>query len=149
MKKFSFSLEQVLQYKNQVLANLQQEHAAVIREMTQQQDVIHTLEEQIETCQEEFGQKKQEGVPLPMLCTYESYLEKLYARKEKEESILEIIRKKEDIKRQEVIEARVEVTSFEKLREQRLHQYQYELQKGEEQQIEEFVSHRRVAGAFR
>ena len=44
MKKFRFSLETVLDYKEQVLASLQSEHGAILARIREQETYIEELE---------------------------------------------------------------------------------------------------------
>lgn len=58
---------------------------------------------------------------------------------ERETAKLAEIRKKEEAKREEVIEAKKETSSLEKLKDKKLELYQKAVQKSEETFIEEFV----------
>ena len=64
MKKFNFTLGTVLSYKNQVLDALKNEHAKILAKMHQQEEVIHNLEEEYKKCNEDFNQKKVEGITI-------------------------------------------------------------------------------------
>ena len=44
MKKFRFSLETVLEYKQQILDSLQAEHGAILARIRQQEEHIEALE---------------------------------------------------------------------------------------------------------
>lgn len=145
MKKFSFPLEKVMDYKGQVLEALQQEHAAIIQEMNQQNGKIAELQAEIDSARREFQEKRLQGVSVLVIQTYESYLNSLYKKMEKEQEILQIIQRKEELKRQQVLNSKTEVTSLEHLKDQRYRQYMQAVQKNEEQFIEEFVSHTRVS----
>ena len=43
MKKFQFSLETVLDYKNQVLSSLQNEHGAILAQLHAQEEILENL----------------------------------------------------------------------------------------------------------
>ena len=44
MKKFRFSLETVMEYKQQVLDSLQAEHGAILAKVRRQEELIEELE---------------------------------------------------------------------------------------------------------
>ena len=58
MKRFKYSLETVLDYKNQVLDNLKQEHAEITRSVNEKREEIHHLERTMDDYQAEFDETK-------------------------------------------------------------------------------------------
>ena len=61
MKKFKFSLETVLDYKQQVLDSLRTEHGAILAQLRAQEDVVHHLEEQYRELNADFCRRKMEA----------------------------------------------------------------------------------------
>ena len=57
------------------------------------------------------------------------------------------LRKQEEAKRAEVVEAKKETSSIEKLREKKLENYNKAIQKSEEAMIDEFVTTKRIMEA--
>ena len=113
MKKFRFSLETVLDYKNQALDALRAEHGAILAQVRAQERVIADL-----------GAEHREADQSPEL------------------------RHTEERKRDQVVEARKETATIEKLKEHKLEDYRKAEQKDEEQRIEEFVSTTRAMAAM-
>ena len=74
MKKFQFSLESVLGYKQQVLESLQNEHAILIQKMRQQEERLRQMEESYWAWNEEFRQAEMEGITVAEAMRYESGL---------------------------------------------------------------------------
>ena len=74
MKKFQFSLESVLGYKQQVLESLQNEHAILIQKMRQQEERLRQMEESYRAWNEEFRQAEMEGITVAEVMRYESGL---------------------------------------------------------------------------
>ena len=147
MKKFQFSLTTVLDYKNQVLDSLQAEHAALIQRQRLQEEKIAVLEDRYAALNQEFRQAEREGITIAEAMGYESglrYLEREIAR---EERLLRQIQEEAERKRQQVVAARQETASLEKLRERKRQDYDKQVQKSEEQFIDELVSAARVTGA--
>ena len=74
MKKFRFSLETVLDYKQQVLDALQAEHGAILARVQAQEQVLEDLEQQHRDLDAEFTQRKLEGISILDAMHYEQYL---------------------------------------------------------------------------
>ncbi len=148
MKKFRFSLETVLDYKQQALDSLRAEHAAILARVRAQEKVIEDLEEEHRGADEDFTRRKLEGINILDAMSYEQYLRSLEQKLREEYQKLERLRRMEDQKRTQVVEARKETATIEKLREHKLESYRKAEQKDEEQRIEEFVTTARAMAAM-
>ena len=144
MKKFRFSLETVLDYKQQALDALQVEHGAILARVRAQEVEIQEMETAYRQLDEEFAQRKMEGITIVEAMKYEQYLRAAERQLEEAYKRLEELRKQAEAKRQEVVEAKKETSSIEKLREKKLDAYHKEEAKNEELFIEEFVSSTRA-----
>lgn len=147
MKKFQFSLETVLGYKQQALDALRVEHGAILAQVRAQEDVVDGLETDHREVDSEFSQRKLEGITIVDALSYEQYLRALERQIQTERRKLEVLRHKEEQKRMQVVEARKETATLEKLREHKLDDYHKAEQKEEEKRIEEFVSTTRAMAA--
>ena len=144
MKKFSFSLETVLDYKNQALDALRAEHGAILARVRAQEQVIEDLEREHREADGEFTRRKLEGINVVDAMGYEAYLRSLERKLREEYSKLEKLRRQEEQKRSQVVEARKETATIEKLKEHKLEDYNKAVQKDEEKLIDEFVSSARA-----
>jgi flagellar FliJ protein len=142
MKKFSFPLDTVLNYKDQALDNLKSEHAQIIALVAQQEQKVIGLTEQRRAACVRFQEETHCGMAVNVMREYECYITYMQQRILLEEGTLKKLRKKEELKRNEVVEARKEKTSIEKLKEKKLEQYNKEVLRSEELFIEEFVSNK-------
>ena len=144
MKKFKFSLDTVLSYKDQILNALQIEHGVILAEIRVQEDILEATWRRYRDYDEEFREQKINGISALDAMMYESALraQELEIRRETEK--LDALKAAEEKKRNEVIEAKQDTASLEKLRERKLETYNKAIQKGEEQMIEEFVSTQRA-----
>lgn len=147
MKKFRFSLETVLDYKNQALDALRAEHGAILAQVRAQEKVIEDLEAKHRQADADFTQRKLEGINILDAMSYETYLRSLERKLQEEYRKLERLQKREEEKREQVVEARKETATIEKLKEHKLEDYRRAEQKDEEKRIEEFVSTARVMAA--
>lgn len=140
MKKFNFPLNTVLNYKDQVLENLRNEHGQILSEVSVQDSAVKVAELSYQKYYEAFELQKVKGTTVNRLRDYGNYLDKLRRDILAEQKKLEALKLKETMKRQEVIHAKQEKASIEKLKERNLIQYNKDYQKSEERFIEEFVS---------
>ncbi|MFT4005471.1 MAG: flagellar export protein FliJ [Lacrimispora sp.] len=140
MKKFSFPLDTVLNYKDQVLDNLKNEHAQILAKVAQQEKWINTLADQRSSACIRFQEEIRNGIAINVMREYESYITYMQQKILAEQGILQRLKRREEQKRAEVVEARKETASIEKLKEKKLVQYNKDVLRSEELFIEEFVS---------
>lgn len=76
--------------------------------------------------------------------TYENYLDALRLKILQKQELLVKLQTQEEAKRNEVVEAKKETSSIDKLKERKREEYEKEVQKEEEHFIEEFVSTKRA-----
>lgn len=144
MKKFYFALDTVLNYKEQVLENLQAEHAQIIAERVECERGIEALEQEQRECMVQMEEKKTFGISITDMQTYDRFLTSLRKKIERERERLAEILLREERKRGQVVEARKETASITKLKDKKRAQYDKEMQKADEQFIDEFVSNKRA-----
>ncbi len=142
MKKFKFSLDTVLTYKNQVLDSLKAEHAMIIAEVQKQREWVTQLQQEYKKFAEEYQTHCREGMEIREVITYQTSLRAMEKEIEQEVTVLVNLQKKEEEKRNLVVNAKIETSSLEKLQEKKLEEYNAALAKSEEQFIDEFVSMR-------
>ena len=140
MKKFKFSLDSVLSYKQQVLDALKGEHAAILAQVRAQEAVLEAVWQEYRDCNEEYSQRKAEGMTITDALVYQNGLRVLERNIQRETDKLEELRRTEEKKRQEVVDAKIDTSSIEKLKEHKLEDYNKAVQKDEEKLIDEFVS---------
>lgn len=148
MKKFKFSLDSVLSYKEQILDALKGEHAAILAQVREQEDVLEAVWQEYRECNEEYRQRKAEGITVMDAMFYQNGLRVLEADIQRETDQLEELRRQEEAKRQQVVDAKIDTSSIEKLREKKLDLYNKEVAKGEEVLIDEFVSSARARASI-
>ncbi|MEG2305061.1 MAG: flagellar export protein FliJ [Lachnospiraceae bacterium] len=144
MKKFSFPLDTVLSYKGQVLDSLKNEHAQILIRVIKQENIIEDLEKEFQDCAAKFERCKVEGAKINEMLNHEGYLHTLQKKIEGAKQALVLIKREEQAKREEVIIAKQDTTSIEKLKEKKQEQYRKDEQKDQERFIEEFVSNTRM-----
>ena len=148
MKKFRFSLETVLDYKQQVLDALQKEHGVIMAQVKEQEEYLAGLEADYRDMDAEFCQRKLEGITILDAMRYEQYLRAMERQIQQAVYRMEELRRQEEAKRLEVVAAKQDTSSIEKLKEKKLDSYNKAVQKSEEAMIDEFVSTTRAMAAL-
>lgn len=147
MKKFKFSLDTVLSYKQQVLEALQGEHALALAAVRAQEELLEDLWQGYRDYNAEYRQRAEEGLPLTEALMYQNGLRAAEQEIQRETRRLEELQAEEEKKREAVVEAKKDTSSIEKLKEKKMDAYRRAEAKSEETFIEEFVSTMRVNAA--
>lgn len=147
MKKFQFSLDHVLDYKQQVLEGLQNEHAILMQRVRSQEELVGELWQRYWSCNRELREAEITGMTVAEAMRLESGLRFWEKEIEKNERLLEEYRRAAEDKRRQVVAARQDTASLEKLKDKKHQAYQLEVQKGEERFIEELVAAQRAMSA--
>lgn len=144
MKRFRFQLETVLDYKQQVLDGLMTELGALQERVRRQEEVRDAARARLAEYSAEYEEKKQTGLSIVDALEYQSGQEYLVDRLDREQEELEKRRRQAEAKRQEVVRARQDTFSLERLKELRRKEYEAELLKEEERRIDDLTATRRV-----
>lgn len=144
MKKFQFSLDTVLDYKQQVLDGIQNEYSALLLEVRRQEERLRREQQNYIELNQEFRQATSQGITVAAALNYENGLRFFEKRIAEEERLLAECQKKAEEKRRELVAARQDTSSLEKLKEKKKEAYAKQVQKMEEQFIDELVSASRV-----
>lgn len=139
MKRFHYSLETVLNYKTQVLDGLKKEHAVILKSVNDKKEEIRQLNGRLTDYEESFDEEKSAGAPIETYRLYGMCIEGMERRIKQEKERLSVLKTKEEKKKNEVINAKVDTSKFEKLKDKRLKEYRTAEQKEEEAFVEEFV----------
>ena len=118
MKKFIFSLQFLLEYKEKKEKKLKKELAEVIKKWRREEAFLNKLKKEEEECQFLLRQRNKEG-KISYIILYQSYLERLAQKIKKQEmKVRDIFLKVED-KREKLIRASTEKKTVENLKQKR------------------------------
>ena len=145
MKKFTFALNVIKEYKEKLLENLKVEQTAILAAIAEQKKLISEMEETERLVNLELNEKNSKGIAPYELVNYKRYLKVLQNDIDTEYANLEKLKIAEEKKRIEILEMKKETTSFEKLEEKKLEEYNFLAQKENELFIEEFVSNQKTS----
>lgn len=140
MKQFNYRLETVLAYKTQVLDNLKSEYAVIIQKVNRKQEEIQGLNRELVSYESGFDEVKEKGAAIEDYRLFDMCIGRMEEIIDTEKERLKKLRQEEDAKKQEVVEAKVDTSKFEKLKEKKFQEYQKAVMKADELFIEEFVS---------
>ena len=118
MKKFQFSLSTVLGYKQQVQEGLQNEHAQLVHRVRQAEQRLEELEEAYRSCNRELREAEAKGTTVSEVLKYQSALRYWEQQIHDARAHLVQCRQAAEAKRAELVAARQETASLEKVREQ-------------------------------
>ena len=147
MKKFKFALETVLSYKQQVLDALEAEHAAAVAKVRAQEKILDAVWQEYRDCNAQYREKKAEGITITEAMIFESSLRSAELHIQRETDRLEKLQQEAEKKREEMVEAKIDTSSLEKLKDKKLEQYRKDEQKDQELLVDEFISSTRTASA--
>lgn len=130
----------MLGYQRQVLEAKQQEYATAQGVALEQETVVSLLEQQYHDFDQEFNMKKATGMSIIEAITSEGCLLALEKDIKKERVTLKKLQVVAEEKRQDMILAKQDTSSAEKLREKKLEAYNKAVTKDEEAMIDELVA---------
>lgn len=141
MKKFVFSLDKVLEFKRQYENSIRNEHANIMHEIRLQEERFAELSDKDMEIREQMRREQEAGCQILRIHTFEGYLEYLKGEMFRVTQRLKALRRQEELKRKELIAAKTDTMSIDKLKDKKREEYNYLAQKEQEQLIEEFVNH--------
>lgn len=145
MKRFRFGLDSVLDYRRQVLDSCQGEYAQAMEQVRRQEARKAEAEDRYRQHNQEFRDAAAAGITAADALAYESGLRALEREIARESKLLEEYRRIAEEKRERMMQAHIDMTALERLREKKWQDYNKEAQKSDEQFIDELVSARRGA----
>ncbi len=144
MKKFNFNLETVLSYNNQVLDNIKSEYATALQIVRKQQLKLDNLINKHIKLNAQIREKEITGIAVAEAMSYEIGLRVLEKKIKDETKILHELEKQAEAKRVELLEAKKDAMTMEKLKDKSLEEYKKKEIKEQENLIDELVSLQRV-----
>jgi flagellar FliJ protein len=148
LKKFKFSLQKILEIKEQLLDNCKAELNRINNEIRTLDDDIKVLKIRFSEIDNEFTDKSSRSISVGELTYYKVLMSSVLKNIENKEDEKQALFKKAEAKRQEIINMNMEISSLEKLRENELAKYNKALQKSEEIFIDEFVSNKSMSKEY-
>ena len=140
MAKFKFSLKSVEKYRNIILDEAKGRYAKAVADSEKQLERIDNLKHELSIQNEELNLRNSQGISILELQGYKTYMKILENNIKDEEYKLKTLRKIEQKRRFEMIAAKTDAMSIEKLKEKRWEEYLKEEEKRQQESTLEFVS---------
>ena len=147
MKRFRFQLEPVLDFKTQALDALLIELDVLQGRVMAQEYQCDEAHRKVAEYNTEYTRRKAEGMTILEAMECESCQQVLQRRARQEDEKLLHLQKLEDAKRNEIVEARKETHSLERLKEMRRTEYDKAIVKEEEKTLDDLTASRRITEA--
>lgn len=144
MKKFQFGLDRVLDYRQRILEGRQNEYATATRRVQEQQARLDAGQERYQSLNNRFREEAAAGITIADAMSYENGLRVLEREIARETQTLQRLEQEAKEKRQRMLQAYMDATVLERLKEKQRDAYEKEVQKRDEQFIEELVSAARL-----
>ena len=77
MKRFKYSLENVLHYKEQILDSIKAEHGTLLAQIRKKEREIQNLEEKLVSAQDKIDDLKKQDVQIKEICLYGMYISEM------------------------------------------------------------------------
>lgn len=139
MKKFKFSLEKVLSYKNQINDVLMNELAVLQHELQRIDDKIAELQRVFADTNNRMVSDMSEGVSSASISVFKIYLNDISTQITRKLAERERQLRRIEGKQQEIINSNVEIASLDKLKEKQLSEYNVLAAKAQEVELNEFI----------
>ena len=144
MKKFQFGLDRVLDYRQRILEGRQNEYATATRRVQEQQAKLDAVQGRYQSLNNRFREEAAAGITIADAMSYENGLRVLEREIARETQTLQRLEQEAKEKRQRMLQAYMDATVLERLKEKQRDAYEKEVQKRDEQFIEELVSAARL-----
>ena len=138
MKRFKYSLENVLHYKEQILDSIKAEHGTLLAQIRKKEAEIQELENKLVSAQNKMDDLKKQDVQIKDL--YGMYISEMEDQIRKKQEQLKLLQQQEEKKKVQVIAAKIDTSRYEKLKDRRQNEYEKAAKKAQELFIEEFAS---------
>lgn len=149
MKKFVFTLENVLRFKKESLDMLKNEMAQIQMRIRELEEGITRLKREFSGLNRTLALEMKTGLQSRNVAVYKRYFAELDRRERKLEAQRAAAQRAAAAKQEEIVRMKSDISGLEKLREGQFREYEAQDRKEQERAVEEFVSHRKSAEDFR
>nr|WP_275951709.1 flagellar export protein FliJ [Flavonifractor plautii] len=137
-------MDRVLDYRQRILEGRQNEYATATRRVQEQQARLDAVQERYQSLNNRFREEAAAGITIADAMSYENGLRVLEREIARETQTLQRLEQEAKEKRQRMLQAYMDATVLERLKEKQRDAYEKEVQKRDEQFIEELVSAARL-----
>ena len=99
MKRFKYSLENVLHYKEQILDSIKAEHGTLLAQIRKKEAEIQELENKLVSAQNKMDDLKKQDVQIKDICLYGMYISEMEDQIRKKQEQLKLLQQQEEKKK--------------------------------------------------
>ena len=143
-EKVSVRSGQSAGFRQRILEGRQNEYATATRRVQEQQAKLDAVQERYQSRHNRFREEAAAGITIADAMSYENGLRVLEREIARETQTLQRLEQEAKEKRQRMLQAYMDATVLERLKEKQRDAYEKEVQKRDEQFIEELVSAARL-----
>lgn len=140
MKRFQFTLDKLLQFKQQVLDREKNDLAHLRQQQQEIADKKAELEYKLKCSNDDFTIKSANGMSIVQITVFKDFHKSLSEQIRELEKAVAVFEEKIQKQLGVVVEATKEVSSLEKLEDKQQEEYKFSVQKAEEHFIDEYVT---------
>ena len=100
MKRFKYSLENVLHYKEQILDSIKAEHGTLLAQIRKKEAEIQELENKLVSAQNKMDDLKKQDVQIKDICLYGMYISEMEDQIRKKQEQLKLLQQQEEKKKE-------------------------------------------------
>lgn len=142
MKKFDFSLQKIMNFKQQRLDILMSELQNMQIELDNTDKMIARTNDDYNNKGKELEEKSQSGISKSEMITYNAYLHSLIVKSNELAARRVNIESAMEKKKKDIVAIKSDIKGMEKLKDKQYKEYQKASQKSFEQEVEDFVVQR-------
>lgn len=140
MKKFRFSLQKLMEYKEQLLDGEKNVLNLMQHERNLLDKHILSLQNMYNISRENYKKLSEKGATILEITVQQQHIREIQRKIEEQQNVLAMQDKKIEHQTKVIVSLNTEISSLNKLKDKQFADYKYKLQKQEELLIEEFVS---------
>lgn len=134
MKKFKFSMQKILDIKQKSREQEELSYAQMVSMITEEEKQLANLERERQLLLEELSACQVNGTSIVEIMNKQHYIDHLDHVIDKQIKKIKLLKDKLELKRQRLVEVKIEEKKYERLREKKL--YEYILKDNQLEQIE-------------
>lgn len=140
MKKFRFGLDNVLNYRQQVLEGRQNEYGKAMRRVQEQRTRLEAVQQRYQETNQQFREEAAAGISIADAMAFETGLRALEREIAREAKALRDLEAEAEKRRVQMLQAHQDAAMLERLKEKKQEEHRKAEQKQDEQFIDELVS---------
>lgn len=143
-EKFEFRFQKILDYRETIKKQKQEELTGYMKRLEEEKERLNELIVKRQSIFNEMDSKSSSGIPAYHLIQYSKYLQSLKSFIERQKLSTDVMEKKVEYCREELVEASMDQRVMGKLKAREYDKFAYELNREREKEIDDLVNFKLV-----